>query len=332
MSYQPPYTLTPAIVSLIADIAEALGRLSLLREQSLRLRRVNRIRSIRGSLAIEGNTLSEEQITAILDGKPVIAPPREVQEARNALAAYEQMLGWQPQREADLLQAHQVMMQGLIDEAGHYRGGGVGVMHGKQVIHMAPPAKRVPQLMNNLLAWLAQSEEHALIRSAVFHYEFEFIHPFADGNGRMGRLWQTLILSRWNPLLADLPVENIVHAHQAAYYQSLQQSSEQGDSAPFIEFILGMIRTACEPDTPQVAPEVTPQVRRLLAQMSDQMSRNDLMQALALKDPKHFRKDYLLPALGDGLIEMTQPDSPSSPTQKYRLTDRGRSQIKRGKQ
>ncbi len=324
MSYQPLYTLTPAIVSLVAEIAEALGRLSLAVGDDLRLRRVNRIRTIQGSLAIEGNTLSEAQITALLAGKPVVAPPREIQEVRNAITAYDQMGEWQPEREADLLQAHGVMMKGLMDEAEHYRSGGVGVMQGEQVMHMAPPANRVPLLMVDLFDWLAQTEEHALIRGAVFHYEFEFIHPFADGNGRMGRLWQTLILSQWKPLLAELPVENIVHAHQAGYYQAIAQSTEKSDCAPFIHFMLQRILEACRSDTPQATPDATPQVNRLLAVLQGEMGREALMQALGLKDARHFRQAYLTPALDAGLVEMTQPHSPRSPTQKYRLTDRGR--------
>ena len=245
MSYRPPYTLTPAMVALVAEIAGEVNRLSLSSGDNLRLRRTNRIRTIRGSLAIEGNTLNEDQITAILEGKPVIAPPREIQEVRNALAAYERLNGWQPAREADLLEAHRILMAGLLNDAGHYRSGGVGVMQGRQVIHMAPPAERVPELMTDLLAWLDSCEEHALIASSVFHYEFEFIHPFADGNGRLGRLWQTLILNRWQPVLADLPVESLVHAHQQAYYRAIAESTKQTDSAPFITFMLERILEAC---------------------------------------------------------------------------------------
>ena len=193
-----PYTITSKIIHLIAQISENIGRLTVLEEiqDSLKLRKANRIRTIQGSLAIEGNTLSEEQITAILNGKPVIAPPKEVQEVRNAIKAYEDFQQWQPSLELDLLQAHQTLMIGLMDEIGQYRYGGVGVMSGNQVVHMAPPANQVPRLMNDLLQWLDQSDEHPLIKSSVFHYEFEFIHPFADGNGRMGRLWQTLLLIR----------------------------------------------------------------------------------------------------------------------------------------
>lgn len=211
MSYQPPYTITPRILHLIAEISENLGRLSILLEQpaNLRLRRINRIRTIQGSLAIEGNTLTEQQITAILEGKPVIAPPREIQEARNALVAYEQLDQWQASNEQHLLDAHRILMKGLIDEMGVYRQKGVGVMKDGQVIHMAPPANRVNILMADLLSWLKTTPDHALIKSCVFHYEFEFIHPFIDGNGRMGRLWQTLILSQWNPLFIYIPVESM---------------------------------------------------------------------------------------------------------------------------
>ena len=244
--YQPPFTVTAAIVSQVAAIAESIGRLGAVEGRALRLRRINRIRSIRGSLAIEGNTLSEAQITAILDGKPVIAPPREVLEARNALAAYEGLPRWQAAKEQHLLAAHACLMKGLADDAGRYRRGGVGVMQGKQVLHMAPPASRVPALMKNLLRWLADTGQHPLIASSVFHYEFEFIHPFSDGNGRMGRLWQTLILSRWNPLFAHVPVESLVHAHQSGYYAALNESTRRSDSAVFIEFMLARLLEAIE--------------------------------------------------------------------------------------
>lgn len=252
--YQPPFTVTAGIVSQVAAIAESLGRLGAVQGKALRLRRINRIRSVRGSLAIEGNTLSEAQITAILDGKPVIAPPREVLEARNALAAYEGLPRWKPAHEPHLLAAHACLMQGLADDAGHYRRGGVGVMHGQQVVHMAPLASRVPTLMKNLLRWLADTDQHPLIASSVFHYEFEFIHPFSDGNGRMGRLWQTLILSRWNPLFAHVPVESLVHAQQAGYYAALNESTQRSDCGPFVEFMLTAIadslREAMSAETP----------------------------------------------------------------------------------
>jgi len=209
-NYQPPYTITPAIVHLIARISEAIGHLTVLTDQSslLRLRRINHIRTIHGSLALEGNTLNEAQITAILEGKRVIAPSREIQEVRNAIAAYDRFAQWNPEVTADLLEAHRIVMAGLLNDAGRYRRGSVGVLGGGEVIHLAPPADRVPVLMTDLFRWLVASEDHPLITSSVFHYEFEFIHPFADGNGRMGRLWQSLILARWKPLFADIPVES----------------------------------------------------------------------------------------------------------------------------
>lgn len=328
--FQPPYTITPAIVNLVAQISEAVGRLAALEaaSQPLRLRRINRIRTIQGSLAIEGNTLSLEQITAILEGRRVIAPPREIQEARNAIKAYDLFTQWQPAVEEDLLAAHGIIMSGLIDAPGRYRGGGVGVMAGQEVIHMAPPADRVPSLMHDLMRWLATTTDHPLIASSVFHYEFEFIHPFEDGNGRMGRLWQTLILTLWNPLFAHIPVESMVFEHQAEYYDALRQSTDQTDSAPFIEFMLTMVLGAVvEVAAPQVTPQVSPQVKRLLEVLRGDMTREELQSALGLSDRKSFRVRYLAPALADGLIEMTVPEKPNSRLQKYRITDQGRRRL-----
>lgn len=330
MSYQPPYSITPEILNRVAAISEAIGRLTVLTDQAkvLRLRRINRIRTIHGSLAIEGNTLSEPQITAILEGKRVIAAPREVQEVKNALATYDRFQTWKPNVERDLLEAHRILMSGLIDAPGIYRPGGVGVMAGQQVIHMAPPADRLPRLMADLFGWLTDTDAHPLIASSVFHYEFEFIHPFADGNGRMGRLWQSLILARWNPLFADIPVESLIFEHQAEYYQAIRESTQQTDSAPFIAFMLRMILDTVNLANPEVTPEVTPEVR-LLSVLADEMTRQQLKEALRLKDDEHFRKAYLLPALQAGMIEMTIPDKPRSSKQKYRLTEKGRRLIAR---
>ncbi len=336
-SYQPPFTLTATIVRLIAEISEQLGRLSVLEdEKALRLRRINRIRTIQGSLAIEGNTLSEAQITAIIEGKRVMAPPKEIQEARNAIKAYEQLECWQATDEIHLMQAHLLLMTGLMDDAGDYRRGNVGIMKGDAVLHMAPPASRVKKLMADLMGWLAVTDQHPLIVSSVFHYEFEFIHPFADGNGRMGRLWQTLILSQWQPLLAQLPVESMVYVRQNDYYQAINSSTQQTNSAPFIEFMLSVILETIESnvskDTPQVGPQVTPQVNNLLTLLYKKgrvMKRDELQQELRLKDRKSFRERYLKPALQAGLIEMTVPDKPSSRLQQYRLTEAGRKEVNR---
>ncbi|ENW18020.1 MULTISPECIES: Fic family protein [Acinetobacter] len=333
MKYQPPYKISSKIIHLISQISEAVGRLTVLVQiqDELKLRKANRIRTIQGSLAIEGNTLSEEQITAILNGKPVIAPPREIQEVRNAIKAYEQFQQWQPAIEQDLLKAHQVLMAGLIDEVGQYRHGGVGVMSGDQVVHLAPPASQVVRLMNDLLQWLEQSDEHPLITSSVFHYEFEFIHPFADGNGRMGRLWQTLILTKWNPIFANIPVESLIYQNQRAYYDALQASTDQTDSAPFIEFILQMIFDAIQSSstTDQVTVHVTDQatvqdgdhVQRLVSTMGKkEYSLTELMSLLGLSHRPTFQQNYLNPAIEAGLIERTIPDKPKSPKQRYRLS------------
>ena len=331
----PPFTITPTIITLISNISESIGRLSVLQEEKdLRLRRLNRIRTIQGSLAIEGNTLSQDQITAILEGKRVIAPPKDILEARNAIKAYEEFERWQPANERDLLKAHKILMAGLIDDAGHYRIGNVGVMNGDKVVHMAPQADRVKMLMGDLFNWLDATDQHPLIASSVFHYEFEFIHPFADGNGRMGRLWQTLILSQWNPLFSQLPVESMIHEYQSEYYQAINLSTQQTDSSPFIEFMLNVIletirSTNPSPtpqDSPQDSPHVTPQVRSLVDLMLEKaipLNREELQQALQLKDRKSFRERYLKPALESGLIEMTIPDKPSSKSQQYKLTGLG---------
>ncbi len=240
MSYQPPYTITPQILQQVADIVELLTRWEIVGDNKLspQLRRNNRIRTIQASLAIENNTLSIEQVTAVLEGKPVLGLPREMQEVRNAFAAYEQLPNWQAHSGADILTAHDLLMAGLVDEAGYFRTSGVGIYNEQGLVHMAPPASRVAALMADLLAWLASAPVHPLIASCVFHYEFEFIHPFSDGNGRMGRLWQTLILSQWQPLLAYLPVESVIRDRQAAYYQALADADTLADSTSFIEFML----------------------------------------------------------------------------------------------
>ena len=246
---RPPYSITPDLLSRVAKIGEAIGRVEAAGvAQDLRLRRINRIRTIQGSLAIEGNILSEEQIATILDGKPVVAPLRDVQEARNAIQAYDRYERWNPAGEADLLAAHEILMTGLVDAPGRYRRRGVAVMGQGRIHHVGPPAERVPQLMAGLLAWLGSADEHPLIASSVFHYEFEFIHPFEDGNGRMGRLWQTLILTRWKPLFASTPVESVFHAHQSAYYRVIRQSSERGESTPFVAFMLDRVFEALDGD------------------------------------------------------------------------------------
>lgn len=208
------------------------------------LRRINRIMSIHSSLAIEGNTLTMDQVTDIIDGKRVLGNPREILEVKNALSAYDLMGDLDPFDLDCLLKAHGIMMSGIIDDAGALRKTGVGVYSGERLIHLAPPYDRVPELIASLMQWTKDSKDHPLIKSCVFHYEFEFIHPFSDGNGRTGRLWHTLILSKWNDLMASIPVESMIRRHQEEYYEAISRSTADGDSGAFIEFMLEVILEA----------------------------------------------------------------------------------------
>ena len=241
--YTPPFTITAKAINLIAEISAQVERFAIRMEQedSLRLRKVNRMQTIRGTLAIEGNTLSEEQVTALIDGKHVVAPVKEVQEVRNAITAYDSFMDFNPYNQKELLKAHGMMALGLVDNPGHFRHGAVCVAGKKGVSHIAPPADRVPFLIGDLFEWLKNSQDHALIKSSVFHYEFEFIHPFDDGNGRMGRFWQSRILAEWNPVFAHIPIENMIWENQAAYYKAIEDSTDANDSGIFVDFMLGVI-------------------------------------------------------------------------------------------
>lgn len=293
----PPYQITPKIVDLVSRISEAVGVFVHAREE-LRLHRVNRIKSIQGSLAIEGNTLTTDQITAILDGKPVVAPVNEIQEIRNAVKAYELLDELNPDSMDDLLKAHLTMEAGLIDDAGRFRRQGVGVASGEDIIHYAPPAERVPYLMRDLFDWLNETDEHPLIKSSVFHYEFEFIHPFSDGNGRTGRLWQTLILSKWRPVFKHLPIENIVYKYRNEYYHAIAVSGGEAGCAPFIEFILNVID-----ETLTMVNSVPPTTRdKILEQMraNPGITRNELAAIVGLT-PDAI-KYHLHKMTGEGII------------------------------
>lgn len=248
MAYSPPFQLTHKMMSLVAAISQLIGQWTAGNQHNLvpELRRENRIRTIQASLAVEQNTLSLEQVTALIEGKIVLGTPKEIQEVHNAFAAYDAMVNCLPHQSRDLLATHGVLMQGLVKDAGQWRNGGAGIYRGDRLLHMAPPASQVPRLMTQLLDWLAKSDAHPLIASTAFHYEFEFIHPFSDGNGRMGRLWQTLILSQWHPLLAFLPVETVIKARQQDYYQALSQADARCDCTAFIEFLLGAIECALQ--------------------------------------------------------------------------------------
>lgn len=245
---KPPYTVTPNILALVASISEKLGEVksAYLHRPPAELRRRNRIRTIHSSLEIEGNTLTVEQITALLNDKRVLAPAKDIQEVHNAVAAYEQLGKYRPCSLESLLQAHALMMKGLVEHPGRLRGTSVGIVKGEQIAHVAPPADLVRPHLKNLLDYVEKGDDLLLIKSCVFHYEFEFIHPFTDGNGRIGRLWQTVILSQYNPIFGYLPVEVLIKKRQREYYDALGRSDNAGNSTAFIEFMLSVIDDSLE--------------------------------------------------------------------------------------
>ena len=242
-----PFEITNAMIDHVAEIAELVGRLTSTNQLSSNptLRRTNRIRTIHGSLAIEQNTLTLEQVTAVLNGKQVLAPPKDIAEVKNAYEIYERLEELDPYSVDDLLTAHGIMTWGLVDESGVFRSKPVGVVDQEgHILHFGTLPLYVPDLVIELLDWVKNSDVHMLIRSCVFHYEFELIHPFADGNGRIGRLWHTLLLSKWNPAFAWLPVESIIHNRQQEYYAAINASNDAGESTVFIEFMLSAIKAS----------------------------------------------------------------------------------------
>lgn len=246
--YKPPFEITSKIIELISNISEKIGEINYLQNNPyhIRLRKENRIKTIHSSLAIENNSLSLKQITAIIDGKHVLGNPNEIKEVKNSIQAYDLLLSLNPYNEKDLLKAHKLMMQDLVEISGKYRTDGVGIFDGEKVVHLAPPADRVSELMFDLFEWIKTSDVHPLIKSCVFHYEFEFIHPFQDGNGRMGRLWQTVILKEWKEIFAWLPVETLIKENQKEYYCVLGASDSAANSTKFIEFMLSLILNTIE--------------------------------------------------------------------------------------
>lgn len=248
MAYNPPFAINDDIVTAIANIAQKVGKVETYEQlsRSPQLRKENRIKTIHSSLAIENNTLSIEQVTAVIEGKRVMAPPKDLLEVQNAIKVYDALDSYDPCSIDDLLGAHRLLMGGLVSEAGRFRSGNVGVFDGDTLIHAGTPAAYVPDVIGELFDWLRLASVHPLVASCVFHYEFEFIHPFADGNGRMGRLWQTLILARWNALFAWLPVESLVKENQEQYYAALGKSDAIADCTEFISFMLRMIDAALD--------------------------------------------------------------------------------------
>ena len=261
--YIPPFKLTSEIVRLIGEISEQVGSIMACLGENVpspQLRKKNQIKTIHSSLAIEHNSLSLKQMTDIIDGKRVLGAPDEIQEVKNAIEAYRLMPELDAFKEKDLLCAHKLMMKDLVRNSGHYRQEGVGVFDGDRCLHMAPPADRVPQLMADLFEWVKKTDVHPLVSSCVFHYEFEFIHPFIDGNGRMGRYWQTMLLSKWKGIFSWIPVETIVKEHQQEYYDVIAKCDAAGSSTVFIEFMLRCLLDAMKriEEEPEEVPNKVP--------------------------------------------------------------------------
>lgn len=324
--YQPPFTITNDILSYVSSISEKIGRITTISSLQTKphLRKNNRIKSIYSSLKIEANSLSLGQVRDVINGKMVLGEQKEIQEVKNAYAAYEQLHEIDPYSITDLKAFHGIMTKYLVEESGEFRRGEEGVFHGDQCIFMAPPARLVPQLMEELFQWMQREKNrvHPLILSSVFHYEFVFIHPFADGNGRMARLWHTAILSKWQPIFEYIPLESQIEAFQEEYYAAIAQCHVDGASTAFIAFMLSQIDKILDEVAMQVSEdqeELSEYVKKLLDVMEYDIpyTGKTLMEKLGLKSKESFRKNYLHPAIEMNVVSMTIPDKPSSKNQRY---------------
>ena len=339
---KPPYAITEKAADYLAKIVEAVTRLEFGTgfKRDIRLHRENRVRTIYSSLAIEGNTLTLGEVSAVIEGRLVAGKQTEVKEVKNAYEAYDRIMSYAPYKLSDFLQAHRLMTQGLLEEAGKLRSADVGVFDGDVTVHIGARPQFVPALMEDLFAWGKASELHAVLKSAILHFEIETIHPFADGNGRMGRLWQTLVLAKWNPVFAWIPMESVLNQNRPEYYETLSYGQRSNNSSRFIEFTLfSLLETLKEIYTDlsdstkhqverQVERQVEHQVERqvelteiqnkILQALADKtLSRKEIFTAVGLSSDSRAFKRHLEPLLQAGLINMTVPDKPRSRNQKY---------------
>ena len=324
--YQPPFTITNEILAYVSSISEKIGRITAINSLKTKphLRKNNRIRSIHASLKIEANSLSLGQVRDVINGKLVLGEQKEIQEVKNAYAAYEKLSEIDPYDIQQLKQFHGIMTRYLVEEPGRFRSGEEGVFNGDQCIFMAPPARFVPQLMEELFQWMeeAQKEIHPLILGSVFHYEFVFTHPFSDGNGRMARLWHTAILSKWKTVFEYIPIESQIEKCQDEYYEAIARCHVAGESTIFIEFMLSQIDKILDEVSVQLCEEneyLSEPVKKLLEIMEYDIpyTSRALMEKLELKSKEGFRRNYLHPAMEQNLIRMTIPDKPNSKNQRY---------------
>ncbi len=337
MDNKPPYTITEKAADYLAKIVETVTRLEFGTgfRRDIKLHRENRVRTIHSSLAIEGNSLSLGEVTAVLDGKLVAGKQMEIKEVKNAYEAYDKIMAFDPYKVADFLKAHKLMTQGLVKEAGKFRSGDVGVFDGDVAVHIGARPQFVPRLMEELFGWAKESELHPVLKSAILHYEIETIHPFTDGNGRMGRLWQTLLLAKWNDIFVWIPMEAVLYKNRRQYYQAIENARHANDPGVFIEFTLSALYdTITAQEKHQVKRQERHQVQlsdtqmEVLKALEDKtLSRKEIFATIGMNGDSRSFKRHIKPLLTDGFIEMTVPDKPNSRLQKYRLTDSGKAFI-----
>lgn len=325
-NYKPPFTITNEILSYVSSVSEKVGRITATSNLEARphLRKNNRIKSIHSSLKIEANSLSFGQVRDVINGKTVLGEQKEIQEVKNAYAAYEKISEINPYSIKDLKKFHGIMTKYVVEESGDFRRGEEGVFSGNQCVFMAPPARLVPQLMNDLFNWMEEMDNsvHPLILGSVFHYEFVFIHPFSDGNGRMARLWHTAILSKWKPIFEYIPIESQIEKFQDEYYNAIAKCHVDGEATIFIEFMLSQIDKILDDISVQINEDneqYSEYIRKLLKVMEYDIpyTSKTLMEKLGLKSREGFRRNYLRPAVDTNLIRMTIPDKPNSRNQRY---------------
>ena len=324
--YKLPFTITNEILAYVSSISEKVGRISAISnlESKPHLRRNNRIRSIHSLLKIEANSLSLGQVRDVINGKMVLGEQKEIQEVKNAYAAYERFSEIQPFSLKSIKLFHGILTKYVVEESGDFRRREEGVFNGDECIFMAPPAQFVPQLMDDLFTWMKEEKNsvHPLIMSSLFHYEFVFIHPFADGNGRMARLWHTAMLAKWKPVFEYIPIESQIEKFQNEYYEAIARCHVEGEATLFIEFMLSQIDKILDDVSAQIS-EDNEQLSEYLKKLLDVMeydvpyTSNTLMDKLGLKSKEGFRRNYLRPAIDMNLIRMTIPDKPNSRNQRY---------------